>query len=262
MAAFFAIARMAFFKEAFYRFELLFNALRAVVFVVVIAAIWRVVYQDRPVIGGFTLEQVVLYTCAAATLTLLFEINLEREIGDRMRTGDFVLQLLKPVHYFVYNLAVGWGTVVFTFVFSALPAIVVRALLFDQPGWTIADLGIGLLMTALGFTLFFLFCHLTALTTFFTVEFWGVEYMRTTTVRFFAGGFLPLTFFPDLLHRASLWLPFPYMIYYPARTLTGQPAGDSAGSVLALQALWCIALLAANHVYGRLIVRRITIHGG
>jgi hypothetical protein len=52
------------------------------------------------------------------------------------------------------------------------------------------------------------------------------------------------------------------MIYYPARALTGQPADDSTGRVLALQVLWCVALLAANHVYGRLIVRRITIHGG
>jgi ABC-2 type transport system permease protein len=204
MAMFFAIARMAFFKEAFYRFELLFNALRAVVFVVVIAAIWRVVYQDRAVIGGFTLEQVILYTCPAATLTMLFEVNLEREMGDRMRTGDFALQLLKPVHFFVYNLAVGWGTVAFTFVFSALPTFIILALLFDLPALTLAGLGLGLLMTALGFTLFFLFCHLTALTTFFTVEFWGVEYMRTTIVRFFAGGFLPLTFFPDVLYRASL----------------------------------------------------------
>jgi ABC-2 type transport system permease protein len=262
MAAFFAVARMAFFKEAFYRFELLFNALRAVVFVGVVAAIWRAVYQDRPVIGGFTLDQVILYTCAAATLTLLFEVNLEREIGDRMRTGNFALQLLKPMHFFIYNLAEGWGIVAFTFVFSALPTFVVLALLFDLPGLTSSDLGAGLLMTALGFTLTFLFCHLTALTTFFTVEFWGIEYMRTTIVRFFAGGFLPLTFFPDLLYRASLWLPFPYMIYYPARALTGTDAGESASAVLAVQAMWCIALLAANYVYGRLIVRRITIHGG
>jgi ABC-2 type transport system permease protein len=152
--------------------------------------------------------------------------------------------------------------VAFTFLFSAFPTFIVLALLFELPALTLSDLGIGLLMAALGFTLFFLFCHLTALTTFFTVEFWGIEYMRTTMVRFFAGGFLPLTFFPDLLYRASLWLPFPYMIYYPARALTGQPAGDSAGAVLAFQALWCLALLAANHVYGRLIVRRIAIHGG
>jgi ABC-2 type transport system permease protein len=262
MAAFFAIARMAFFKEAFYRFELLFNALRAVVFVVVIAAIWRVVYQDRPIIGGLTLDQVILYTCAAATLTLLFEVNLEREMGDRMRTGDFALQLLKPVHYFAYNMAVGWGTFAFSCLFFALPTAGVLLLLFDLPAMTFSDFGTGVLMTALGFTLFLLFCHLTALTTFFTVESWGIEYLRTTTVRFFAGGFLPLTFFPDSLYHASLWLPFPYMIYYPARALTGLPGEDSTYAVLTLQVLWCAALLAANHLYSLLIVRRIAIHGG
>lgn len=69
---FLAIARMAFFRQAFYRFELFFNALRAVVFVFVISAVWRAVYQARPSVAGLTIDAVIFYTCTAMMLTLLY----------------------------------------------------------------------------------------------------------------------------------------------------------------------------------------------
>ena len=259
---FLAIARMAFFRQAFYRFELLFNALRAVVVVVVISAVWRAVYQARPAVAGLTLDEVIFYTCTAMMLTLMYEVYLEREIGDRLRSGNLALQLLKPVNYFLYGFAEGCGTACYTAVFSVVPTFVLLLVLFRLRLPDVADLGLAILMIALGFTLFFAFCHLTALTTFFTVEAWGVEQMRFAFVRFFAGGFVPLTFFPEPLYQAALWLPFPYMIYYPTLAVTGQLSSDRLVQTLAMQSVWCMALLVANAMYWKVVVRQVTVHGG
>jgi ABC-2 type transport system permease protein len=259
---FLAIARMAFFRESFYRFELVFNALRAVLFVLVISAVWRAVYTSRPVVAGFSLDAVILYTCIAAALTLVFETNLEREIGDRLRSGNLAVQLLKPINYFGYGLAEGAGTVAYTALFSAVPTFIALAFFFDFPSSTLSAAVGALAMTGLGFVLFFSFCHLTALTTFFTEEGWALEYFRTTTVRFFAGGFLPLAFFPDVLEAVALWLPFPYMIYYPTLALSGRLTEAGMSSALGVQLLWCAALLLTNYAYWKLIVRRVFIHGG
>lgn len=257
-----AIARMAFFREAFYRFELFFNALKAVVFVLVVSAVWRAVYAGRASVGGLSLEEVIYYTCTAITLTLLYEVNLEREIGDRLRSGNLSFQLLKPVNFYLYGFSEGVGTVCYTALFSAIPTLLVLILLFDLPPIPIAQFGTTLLMVLLGFTLFFAFCHLTALTTFFTIEAWGVEYLRQTIVRFLAGGFLPLTFFPEPLLQLALWLPFPYMIYAPARALAGQLPPGTAVPTMITQAAWCAALLLANYAYWKVLVRQVTIHGG
>jgi ABC-2 type transport system permease protein len=259
---FLAIARMAFFQQAFYRFELVFNALRAVVFVVVISAVWRAVYQSRPALAGFSLDQLVFYTCTAALLVLLFEVNVEREIGDRLRSGNLALQLLKPVNYFLYGFAEGAGTLAYTAAFSVLPTFLVLALLLDFPPVDRAALAAAAVMVGLGFALFFAFCHITALTTFFTVEVWGVEYMRMVLVRFLAGGIVPLALFPEALQRIVLWLPFPYMIYYPTLALTGALEPTLLPRVLGLQIGWLAALLAVNALYWKAIVRRVTIHGG
>ena len=257
-----AIARMAFFQQAFYRFELVFNALRAVVFVTVISAVWRAVYQARPALAGFSLDQLVFYTCTAAMLVLLYEVNVEREIGDRLRSGNLALQLLKPVNYFLYGFAEGSGMLAYTAAFSVLPTFVVLALLFDFPPIDPAGLAAAVAMVAVGFALFFSFCHLTALTTFFTVEVWGVEYMRVVLVRFLAGGIVPLALFPEALRQIVLWLPFPYMVYYPTLALTGALDGALVPRVLGAQLAWLATLLAANVLYWRVIVRRVTIHGG
>lgn len=264
-ATYAAIARMAFSREAFYRFELLFTALRAIVFVLVLSSVWGAVYGTRPaggVLGGMTLEGVIVYTCVAASLTMIFDIHLEREIGERLRSGNLALQLLKPVNYLLYGFAEGWGTMAYTALFSGVPTLAFLFALFGAPEVSLLQLAAAVPAVLLGFTLFFAFCHLTALTTFFTVEVWGVEALRATIVRFLAGGFLPLSFFPEPLASVAIWLPFPYMIYFPARALTGQlTTGDLVGT-LVIQLSWCVALGAANLGYWKLLERRVTIYGG
>ena len=76
-----------------------------------VAAVGRAVYADRPSVAGRTLDEVIVYACAAVTLARLYEVNLEREIGDRLRTGNPALQLLKRVNCFLFGFAEAWGTV-------------------------------------------------------------------------------------------------------------------------------------------------------
>ena len=66
----------------------------------------------------------------------------------------------------------------FPLIFSAIPTFVVLFLLFDLPSMPLAQPLVIATMVLLGFALFFAFCHLTALTTFFTIESWAVEYLR------------------------------------------------------------------------------------
>ena len=118
------------------------------------------------------------------------------------------------------------------------------------------------LVAITGFLLFYVFCHICALTTFVTEEVWGISYLRTTVVRFLAGGFLPISFFPAPLARASAVLPFQYMIYAPASALAGRVPAADVPPMLGVGAAWIFGLLAIDRLYWRFLVRRITHHGG
>ena len=55
-------------------------------------------------------------------------------------------------------------------------------------------------------------------------SFWVYEisswyYTLTFAIEFLAGGLFPLTLLPDQVRGVCKYLPFQYMIYYPAQTL-------------------------------------------
>ncbi|MFC2173422.1 ABC transporter permease [Acidobacteriota bacterium] len=256
------ITKMAFLRAAFYRFELLFDALKAIVMVIVFTQIWQAIYTGRDVLAGFDLSQVIVYTCAAVTLSMLFEVNIERNIGWKVRTGDFAVEFIKPVNYFFLCFFESLGIALYTLIFAALPTVLTLYLLFDLSGIVMARLFAVLPMIILGFLLYYLACHLAAMTTFWNEDVWGIVYLRTTLLRFFAGGFIPLSFFPDALAEVNNYLPFKYMIYLPASALAGKIPESSIGEIMAMQLFWCAVLLLVDQLFWGYVVRKVTVHGG
>jgi ABC-2 type transport system permease protein len=256
------ITKTSFLNRSYYRFELLFDALKGIVMVLVIAAIWRAIYSDREVLGGYTLPQMVLYTCAATLISLVFNIDIAHFISQRIRRGDIAIELIRPLDYFLYCLSDHLGWAIYTLVFAAVPTCLALALLFDLRGALSANLPAAGAMTVLGFLVYYLFSHVCALSTFYTVDAWGVEFFRINLVRFFAGGFLPVSLFPEPLATISDLLPFKYMIYAPANALTGNVTGPGTGDTIAMQLLWIAVLLVIDRVAWRIVIRKVTIHGG
>jgi len=236
--------------------------LKALVLVFVISAIWKEFYTGTDLIAGFTLAQAIAYTCMATSLTLLFEVNLESFIGTKVRDGSVSMELIKPINYFSYVFFDRLGQACYSMLFSVVPALLILILLFDLSAFEPANLLVGLSWIFLGYLLFYLISHISALATFITEDAWGVTYLRTTFVRFFAGGFIPLAFFPEALQAVNAFLPFQYMIYIPACALVGKLPEASFWKVIGVQLLWIFVLFVIDFLFWKIILKRITVHGG
>jgi len=256
------IAKVSFLRRSHYRFELLFDALKAIVVVLVLTAIWKEIYSSRDAIAGFSRRQIIVYTCAASTLALLFNVDLSHFLSRKVRTGEIALDLLKPVETNALYLSDNLGGALYGAVFVALPTLVALACLFGLTGIRETNWLIVLPLTLLGFFVHYLFCYLLALTTFFTVEAWGIEYLRVNLIRFFAGAFLPVSFFPASLKRVSDVLPFKYMIFPAASAASGNFPHGMLGTTLLLQLMWIAILSAAVFAVWSRVSRRVTVHGG
>ncbi len=57
---------------------------------------------------------------------------------------------------------------------------------------------------------------------------------------FLAGGFAPLEFFPPTLRAIVDWTPFPYMVYYPAKVLTGALEPSQTLRVIGILLAWIV----------------------
>ncbi|HEY8393443.1 MAG TPA: hypothetical protein VIK92_01405 [Thermaerobacter sp.] len=80
--------------------------------------------------------------------------------------------------------------------------------------------------------------------------------------RLLAGGVLmPLEMLPGWLAEALHWLPFPAMIYGPARLLAA-PAPAAAAALLATQAAWLALLGGLAGLMLAAAQRRVLVHGG
>lgn len=256
------IAKTSFLRRSHYRFELLFESLRAVVVVLVLVAVWTQVYTGRSQIGGFTLRQLITYTCAANCLALLFNVDLAYYLSDKIRKGGITFDLIRPVNPHTYYFSDNLGGVLFTALFAVVPTFGVLAALFHIRVTHTADI-IGLVvLTTLGFLVHYLFCHLLALTTFYTVDAWGIEALRITLVRFFAGGFVPLVLLPGALQTPLRLLPFPYMIFPAASAVAGTFPPSAFLPTVEAQLFWILALAALDGAAWRLVSRTVTVHGG
>jgi len=256
------VAKVSFLARSHYRFELLFDALKAIVVVLVLTAIWKEIYSARDAIAGFSRRQIIVYTCAASTLALLFNVDLSHYLSRKISTGAIALDLLKPVEINALYLSENLGGALYGGIFVAIPTLVALSCLFGLSEILTMNWLAVIPLALLGFFVHYLFCYLLALTTFFTVEAWGIEYLRVNLIRFFAGAFLPVSFFPVVLQRVSDVLPFKYMIFPAAAAASGNLPHDSVGTTMLAPLGWIVILSAADLALWSWVSRKVTVHGG
>jgi len=90
----------------------------------------------------------------------------------------------------------------------------------------------------------------------------GIRSMFLLVRDVFTGVLIPLTFFPDVIQKVLLYLPFQYISYVPVRVFLG--SYELAGikmeipQIVALQAVAVLVMWAFSEAIWRLGIRRFT----
>ncbi|MDR2045361.1 MAG: ABC-2 family transporter protein [Clostridium sp.] len=201
------------------------------------------IYSGRSEIAGLGLEQAIRYFGAAALIRCLATDFADRNLQMLVRTGGFLAFQLRPVHHRFFALSQKVGHRSLGFLLEFLPCLAVFALLFhvdlrpDHYGWTALSVAAAFLMN-------FYVNYSLGLSAFFPV---GSDRLRSAygfLAGIFAGGLLPLAFFPETVRKLLMFLPFQYTLYVPAMVWTGAPLGLSL-NVPTLVGIQCAAVLAA-----------------
>ena len=118
------------------------------------------------------------------------------------------------------------------------------------------------LAAALGSLLFFFMEFIVSSLAFWTSESGGPLFCFELFLQFAAGAFFPLDVLPASLQRALSATPFPYMVYVPARVLLEKVSYPEAARLLAVEAAWLAAFVAAALAVWRAGVRSYAAEGG
>ncbi len=232
-----------------------FGLLRSYVFIAL--------YRARPAVEGYDLQDALTYVWLTQALIMPVSLWGWQEIALTIRSGGVATDLARPVNYFGFWLSRDLGRAAYHLLFRWLPTLAIGLALFrirlprDPATWTLFAASL-LLAIVLSFALRFLI----NLGAFWMTDIRGLNGIVLLFVNFLSGFLVPLAFFPPGLRAIVEALPFAGLIAVPVTVFLGRAQGVEIALLLARQALWAAAFVAAALLLFRVAARKVVVQGG
>lgn len=230
--------------------------LLAVIFVVFV---WPVAYGDRPSVAGLSLRELLTYLVVTEAI-IMGTPRTWRAMQHDIRSGDVAITLARPLDYLGFHFAQYLGE---TAVRVPLAFTVGGVIVFARVGGLAVDtriLPVAVVVLLLALVLNFLLEALVGLGAFWSEDAGGYAVV-VTMLRLLAGGvLLPLELMPAWVARVASWLPFPYIVYGPARVFVSADP-QVVSLVLVGQLTWLLLLGAIVRLLYGAVQRRVFVQG-
>jgi ABC-2 type transport system permease protein len=215
-------------------------------------------------VAGYDRAQLVTFVFVGQGMLAVVNYWGAAELADRVRTGDVVADLLRPLDLMVSHLAADLGRAGFALLTRFVVPVLAGLLAFDfyLPGhlYTYLLFAVSLLLAVLVCAV----CrYLVGLTAFWLLDIRGVQQLWVIASGVGSGLYFPLPLLPDWLVTV-LWLttPFPALMQAPLDVLVERGGGGHAVVLIAGQLAWLTVLLALGRLVQRNALRRLVIQGG
>ena len=251
-----ALAAMEAKQYLAYNYYVLVEYFLQILTMIIYVYFWRAVYANATTLGGLSLSQTINYILLARILSPLLETRTIFRFGFLVRSGDFAIELVRPVD-FLTRQYVEHFTVVVIFFVQKIPLFILAWLAFglqlpaSLAAWLAFAVSIWLGQSAL-----FFFDWIFACLAFYSTETWGLSMVRTGVAAFFSGALVPLTMMPGWLQQAAAAMPFAQALAVPAGLFSGITPVAEAPRV------WLVGLAVLSRLVFSVAVRKVTVQGG
>ena len=256
-----AVAYATFKEWAAYRSHSLVSLFVGPAFFLVQYFIWSAVFTNEQTVNGFTFTQIITYYGIVTLINYCIMDFADWNLQMLIQTGRFITFMLRPLSHRYFALSQKVGHRILGFTIEFIPVYLIFYFLFDIP-LIPANIFWALVSLTLGFLMMFLIDYCVGMTGFWLVKTGGIRSMFLLGRDVFTGVLIPLTFFPDVIQKILLYLPFQYISYVPVRVFLGsyELAGIKMGipQIVALQAAAVLVMWAFSEAIWRLGIRRFT----
>jgi ABC-2 type transport system permease protein len=254
------VARAAIRRHSTYRMATFAAVLEASVASMIRAMVLLAAVRIVGGVRGLGATEAATYAFLAGAIDFSLQTMWPTDIDGRIRTGEVVVDLQRPVDFQFWYFAHEAGRAAYHVLTRGIPSFLFGVVVLDLvlPN----DLGATLLFAvslALAFAVSYATRFLMSLTGFWLLDTRGTTSLIGAIVTFTSGSLLPLAFFPDRIGDVVRVLPFAALIQTPFEVYT---SSRPALPALASQAFWAIALLLLGRVVLSRAVRRVVIQGG
>ena len=261
--AYLAFARAGFRRYATYRQAMIAAIVTNCVFGFLRSAVLLAV-AGAATVAGYDAARLATFVWAGQGLIGVVLIWAPTDLADRIRTGDVITDLLRPVDPVWRELAGDLGRAGFAVLTRFVGPIVVGALAFDlyAPGRLATD---ALFACSMLFATVICFgCrYLVNAAAYWLLDARGPQMAWTLTSGVLGGLYFPLWFLPRAAALALvIGTPFPSVIQLPLDVLVERGSPAQQVLLLAVQVGWVVIILAVCRGVQRRAERRLVVQGG
>lgn len=225
--------------------------------------LWNRIFDSIDRVGVYDAGSMLAYQLWGAVFVLFIEVRTTVDnVSTDIRMGRITRYLLIPVGMFEITTCQYVGSLIVQGA-GAVAGVAAVMMLTDYMPWHPlgANFWAAMAMVALGSLFWYLVHFIVGLLAFWLEELWTFFVMFQIAARFLAGNPIPIDLFPSWLQTASVWLPFQWIFYAPARlAMTAEPMPELWIGVPVL-AGWCLAMYAAYRVVWARGLRMYTAAG-
>lgn len=267
MRVWWELSRRSFRRHATYRAATLGGLVPNVAFGYLRAYILLAVVSQAGTVGGFDRADVVTYSFATQALIVPIAIfgggGSSIDLGERIKTGDVVTDLYRPIDFQGYWLAQDLGRAAHGFLARGVASFCAGFVAFRLvvPG-TVAEVAAVAVTLVLAVLVSFAWRYLIALAGFWLIDDRGLTTLAGVLAQFLSGFLVPVTFFPGWLQGVAAASPFPSMVQLPVDVFLGRADAAGLAEVVATQVAWLVVLLLTGRAVGSLALRKVVVQGG
>ena len=239
-----------------YKFEFFGSLIFTVLWVVLLAVIWKSVFlfSNLESIKGFTLQDLVFYYIIIQLIRFWVEVDISYRVEQLVRYGNFIPLLLKPLSFPAFCFLDDLSEKLVNIFLKIIPTFLVFVILFGLPPFTLSSFFFGIISSILAYLLMFLIDFMLSTLIFFTKSSHGILDFVQTGMHLIDGILFPLIFLPENVYSGLLYLPFPYLSYFPALVFLNK--ADFL-QVLGFQLGWLLLFLPISFFLWKISLKRI-----
>ena len=251
------VAKINFKGCIIWRFDILANLLLTVTKITFAYILWKAVFGENDVIGGFTFYSMLTYYVTGAFLSGAdMSKKISTEICTRVISGTFSKYIIIPVNIQIYFMAQNFGRLIFYLLLNMISLFTWIFVLQISFSFTnnMYYIAIAALMALLGLVFMTEFQFFIGILSFKFLEISMFRIIVDNIMVFITGAAIPLSLLPEAVTAVMRIFPFYYIIYLPSMLAIGRN-GNEAFSGLIIIFAWVLAFFIINNLlYKRLRV--------
>lgn len=258
------ILAISFREKSVFRFDFMLSTVFAFFYIVLKVYMWKGLYGiNETDVNGIFLNDMIVYSILASFTEGITKTSVMNEINDSVLNGSISLKLLLPIGLKKYLFIDSLSQNIFRTIYEIVPSVMVAMILFSfHVDLSLTNVLFYVLSLMIGVCINFLYNFLFGLSVIWFRNSFFLDNINYVLVNIFSGAIVPIWFFPDVLKKFSIFLPFRYIVFEPIAILLNKKSVEEIISVLMIQLLWALILFfAVTYVWNR-GRKKIMIQGG